>query len=93
MLVGRTEPRGSVNFTARLHSLGDPPHLDPVSIKNISSHGARVVIRRPLPVHVRVVLESAAGDLHVAAEVIYCERLGGDRCAVGLRFPHGVDAD
>ena len=93
MLVGRTENRGSVNFTGCLRSTGAPSYSEAVAIKNISVHGARVVTPRPLQVHSRVLLTASIGDFRVDAEVVYCERLGDDRCAVGLRFPNGVDRE
>jgi hypothetical protein len=93
MLSGRRERRGGVNFTARLQSVSVPSYVEPVSIKNLSSHGARVITTRPLQVHDRVMLIASIGDFHVAGEVIYCQRLNGNRCAVGLSFPEAVETE
>ena len=93
MLMGRTEQRGAVNFKARLRSVGVPSYFEAVSIRNVSLHGAQVVTLLSLRVQSRVELIAAMGDFHVAAEVVYCKPLVGDRCAVGLWFPNGVALD
>jgi len=57
-----------------------------VTIRNLSSHGARVISRRPWHEHDHVNLAEPIGDYHLDAEVVYCERLPDNRYAVGLRF-------
>ena len=93
MLMGRAEHRGAVNFKGMLRSAGVPSYSEAVSIRNISAHGARVVTPRQFRVQSRVELIAAIGDFRVAAEVVYCQQLAGDRCAIGLWFPNGVALD
>ena len=61
-------------------------------IANISSHGARVLSHRNWQPHEQLVLtELVGGDYHVDAEVVYCQRLDRDQCAVGLKFAKAID--
>jgi len=61
-------------------------------IVNISSHGARVLSHRNWQPHEHLVLtELVGGDYHVDAEVVYCQRLDRDQCAVGLKFAKAID--
>jgi hypothetical protein len=62
-------------------------------IVNISSHGARVIAHRYWRPHEQLVLTEFVGDFHVDAEVVYCQRLDRDQCAVGLRFAAAIDTE
>jgi hypothetical protein len=57
-----------------------------VSIKDISSRGARVMTRRNWQPHAGVVLKELTGDFRTDAEVIYCRRARDDAYTVGLKF-------
>ena len=92
MLSGRNEHRAAMHLTACLQSRGETPIVETVMIVNISSHGARVLARRHWQPHEQLVLtEVVGGDLHVDAEVVYCQRLDRDQCAVGLKFAKAID--
>jgi PilZ domain len=73
-LVGRLEPSGAHTASER------------IMIRNLSSHGARVISGRLWHEHDQVNLSETVGDYHLDAEVVYCERLSDNRYAVGLKF-------
>jgi hypothetical protein len=62
-------------------------------ITNISSRGARVIGHRAWQPHEQLVLTELIGDFRVDAEVVYCERIDRDQCAVGLKFARAVDTE
>jgi hypothetical protein len=73
-------------IAARLHRADDRTFSDVVSIADISSHGARVIGHRFWQPHDHVTLAELIGDFSTEAEVVYCQRLEDDMCAVGLKF-------
>jgi hypothetical protein len=75
-----------VIMAGRLAGAGTDTTPEWVSIKNISAHGARVISSRNWQSREAVLLAEAVGDQHLDAEVVYCQRLAGDRYAVGLKF-------
>jgi len=92
VLSGRNEHRAAMHLTACLQSRGEPPIVETVTIVNISIHGARVLAHRQWQPHEQLVLtELVGGDFHVEAEVVYCQRLDRDQCAVGLKFAKTID--
>ncbi len=93
MLSGRSQQRAAMHLAACLHTRGVPPIVETVMIVNISSHGARVIANRYWQPHEQLVLSELIGDFHVDAEVVYCHRLDGDQCAVGLKFAAAVDTE
>lgn len=93
MLSGRNEHRGVMHLAACLRTRGVPPIVESVMIVNISSRGARVLARRYWQPHEQLVLTELIGDFHVDAEVVYCQRVERDQCAVGLKFAAAVDAE
>lgn len=82
-----------MHLAARVHRRGVPPVVETVMIVNISSQGARVIADRAWQPHDQLVLTELIGHFHVDAEVVYCQRIDGDQCAVGLKFARPVDAD
>jgi PilZ domain len=75
-----------VSMAGRLETAGLHPLRDRVTIKNLSSHGARVISARSWHEHDHVNLSEMVGDYRLDAQVVYCERLGDSRFAVGLKF-------
>jgi hypothetical protein len=75
-----------VSLTGRLEPSGAPTSSERIMIRNLSSHGARVISGRPWHLHDHVNLSETVGDYHLDAEVVYCERLSDNRYAVGLKF-------
>lgn len=90
MEMGRIENRGALNIAARVHTSNVPLIVESVSVENISSRGARVRARRAWRAHERLVLTGMLGDFRADAEVVYCQRLGPDECAIGLKFDYAV---
>jgi hypothetical protein len=90
MEVGRYENRGAMNIAARVHTSGVPLIVETVWIENISRRGARIRTRRAWQAHEQIVLTGMSDDFRVDAEVVYCQRLGPDECAIGLKFEHPV---
>jgi len=90
METGRIENRGAMNISARVHTSGVPLIVETVLVENISSRGARVRTRRAWKAHDQLVLTGMLGDFRVDAEVVYCQHLGADECAIGLKFDYAV---
>jgi len=93
VLSGRNQQRAAMHLAACLHTRGVPPVVETVVIVNISNHGARVIAHRPWQPRDQLVLSELIGDFHVDVEVVYCQRLDRDQCAVGLKFATAVDAE
>jgi PilZ domain len=92
VLSGRNEHRAAMHLAARLNTRGVPPIVETVVIANISSRGARVMAHRYWQPRDQLVLTELIGDFHVDAEVVYCQRVDRDQCAVGLKFATAIDA-
>jgi PilZ domain len=91
--TGRCEHRMEVSLEGRLEiSSGQQSLCDRVMIRNLSTHGARVISGRPWHTRDRVNLSETIGDYHLDAEIVYCERLADNRYAVGLKFSAGANA-
>ena len=57
-------------------------------VENISGLGARVHARIPWQLGDQVEVTPAVGEAPLRAEVIYCQKQGPDKFAVGLKFRH-----
>jgi hypothetical protein len=90
MEMGRIENRGAMNIAARVHTSGVPLIVETVWVENISSRGARIRTQRAWQAHDQLVFTGMLGDFRVDAEVVYCQRLGPEECAVGLKFDCAV---
>ncbi len=90
MELGRLENRGAMNIAARIHTSGVPLIVETVWVENISSRGARIRTKRAWQAHDQLVLTGMLGDFSVDAEVVYCQHLGPEECAVGLQFDYAV---
>jgi PilZ domain len=76
----------AMSVAARLEIPGEVAAVEPVVIENISTHGARVVAKRPCHVRDSVVIIDPLGRFRLDARVIYCESLVDGQCAIGLQF-------
>ncbi len=90
--TGRCEHRMEVSLEGRLEISGPQPLCDRVTIRNLSTHGARVISGRAWHARDRVNLSETVGDYHLDAEIVYCERLADNRYAVGLKFGLGANS-
>jgi hypothetical protein len=79
-----------MNIAATLQTCGVPLIVESVWIENISSRGARIRTQRAWQAREQLVLSGLQGDFRVGAEVVYCQRLGPEGCAVGLKFEQPV---
>jgi hypothetical protein len=87
MQSGRLETRTAMSVAARLEIPGKPTIVEPVVIKNMSTHGACVVAKRSCRVDDSVVIGDLLGTFRIDARVIYCsESLLDGQYAIGLRF-------
>jgi hypothetical protein len=84
--VGRREHRMEVVMAGRLEEVGRDPICSSVTIKNISGQGARVITDRSWKAHQYVHLAEPGGERYLNCEVIYCQTLGNNQYAVGLKF-------
>ena len=55
-------------------------------VENISGYGARVYARIPWQFGDLVEVTPALGEAPLRAEVVYCQKQGNDKFAVGLKF-------
>jgi PilZ domain-containing protein len=67
-------------------NLGD---IEKTVTQNVSSRGARVLTRRPLPPQEQLVAETAGGEIRMQARVVYCQGVPDGHFAVGLEFQKG----
>jgi len=88
----RAERRMEVMMTGRLAGAQCDPGREWVSIKNLSSHGARILCSRRWTIGEPVLLAESVGEQHLEAKVVYCQRLAADRYAVGLQFTSAAGA-
>jgi hypothetical protein len=90
--TGRVEHRMDVSLAGRLEPAGAHASSERIMIRNLSSHGARVISARSWHLRDHVNLSETIGDYHLDAEVVYCERLSDNRFAVGLKFASAAAA-
>ena len=64
-----------------------------VIARTFVDHGARVLAHRYWQPREQLVLTEFVGGFHVDAEVIYCQRLDGNQCAVGLKFATAIESE
>jgi hypothetical protein len=81
-----------VSLAGRLERAGAHTAGERIMIRNLSSHGARVISSRSWHERDHVNLSEAIGDYHLDAEVVYCEHLSDNRYAVGLKFESATAA-
>jgi len=82
---GRVEHRMGASMAGRLETL-EQSISERVLIQNVSGRGARVITERTWQPHAHVSLVDIVGGSRIGAEVIYCQRLSSNLCAVGLKF-------
>jgi len=81
-----------VSLAGRLDPVGAHAASERILIRNLSSHGARVISGRSWHERDQVNLSETIGDYHLDAQVVYCERLADNRYAVGLKFESATAA-
>ncbi len=87
--TGRLEKRIHIEVPLRLLILRNPGDVEKTVTQNVSSHGVRVLTRRPLLPQEQLVAETADGEVRMQARVVYCQGLPDGRFAAGLQFQEG----
>jgi len=88
---GRLEKRTSLAVPVRISDPKEPLAAEPATTENICSLGIRVLVRQAKKLNERLLIKPGNGELQTSARVVYCERLGDGRYALGLEF-QGKDA-
>ena len=91
MSNGRSEKRIAKTVRVEVCPLNDPSLKERTTTENVSAHGVRVLLRRNLQPLQQAVVSSPNEGVRASASVVYCQRLGEDRFAVGLEFSARVD--
>jgi hypothetical protein len=87
---GRVEKRTQLEMPVQIsrpQSLGLTDLIEKTTTENVSSRGMRILTRRALQPHERLVVTALAGnETPTPARVVYCQPLTGDLFGVGLQF-------
>jgi hypothetical protein len=83
---GRNEKRNAIHVPVELASLDEPGHVERAITENVSLLGTRVVTMRPWSTGQNVLIVTPSRDARVRAHIVYCQALGDQRFAIGLRF-------
>jgi hypothetical protein len=83
---GRSERRTRLAVTVQISSLREPAAKERTITENACSRGLRILVDRQMGPDEPLLVSSTTGDLRVQARVVYCQRLGEGRFAVGLHF-------
>jgi len=83
---GRLERRTPLAIPVKISSLKEPSAGERSTTENVCSLGLRVLVRQARERNERLLIKSADGELRADARVVYCERLGEGRFALGLEF-------
>src|SRR6516162_9781152 len=87
LLEGRKQPRTRDRFLALIVSVRDPRLTELAAVKNVSSHGSRLVTERLWEPGAHVILTSSStGNVSARARLVYCQSVGVRAFAVGLNF-------
>jgi hypothetical protein len=82
----RLESRKSVSTRVDLCSLDMRQRIQECLTENVSMHGARVVSSKPWKRNERLNVYAVPGDFRARARVVYCEPLGMNSFAIGLKL-------
>jgi hypothetical protein len=84
---GRTEKRSALRVAVQLAREHQLALGEMAFTENISPRGARVLASRSWKPNEQVVISALCNGFRSIARVVYCERLGRGRLAIGLKFP------
>ena len=90
MRSGRLVKRTPLAIPIRISSLLKPYAAERSTTENICSLGLRVLVQEARKPNELMLINSADGGLKTAARVVYCERIGDGRFALGLEFNEEV---
>ena len=84
ILAGRCEKRKPIELAAVLSRVNQGFYMESTFTENKSSHGLRVITKKTWRPGARLVVRFAEDDVEEEASVVYCQRLGNKKFAVGL---------
>jgi hypothetical protein len=85
-LSGRSESRIARTVTVNISPLDEPLLKETAFTENISPRGARVVTEQEWQPGSLVLFISPKDGVRSQAQIVYCQRLGESRFAVGLEL-------
>lgn len=91
MPTGRFELRMAEAEAVELLPLGDPTAKVEAITENVSPRGVRVITNSNFAPGKLVRLGAPEEDLNLPARVVYCQRLGKSKFAVGLELDGRVE--
>jgi PilZ domain-containing protein len=91
MSNGRAERRIAKTVKVEVCPLDDPKLKERALTENVSAHGARVLIQQAFRPQQQAVLTSPNEGVWSPAKVVYCQRVPGNRFAVGLELSARVE--
>jgi hypothetical protein len=89
--TGRFEKRTARTIAVQLCSLYEPLLKEGTLTENVSARGARVATRGEWPPGARLLLIAPEYNVRLEAQIVYCQRLGKNRFAVGLELSARVE--
>jgi len=92
MSNGRSEKRIAKTVRVEVCPLDDPSLKERTVTENVSAHGVRVFVRHNLQPLQQAVVASPNEGVRASARVVYCQRVGEKRFAVGLELSARVDS-
>ena len=84
ILGGRSEKRKPIQLAAVLSRVNRGFYKESTFTENRSSHGLRVITKKTWRAGARLLVSFAEDDVGEEASVVYCQRLGNKKFAVGL---------
>ena len=91
MSVGRSERRITRTVTITVRVPDDPGLNEWTWTQNVSAHGARVLLSRKLEPGQQVWIASPNEGVRLPATIVYCQRVDGNKFAMGLELSTRVD--
>jgi PilZ domain len=91
MSNGRSERRITKTLAITVRSLDQPELNEWTSTQNVSAHGARVLLNRKLEPGKQVWIASPNEGVRSPATIVYCQRVDGNKFAVGLELSTKAD--
>ena len=84
MPAGRSEKRTPIKLAVVLSRENQRSSKESTLTENRSSRGLRVITKKPSRPGARLLVSFAEDDVGEQATVVYCQRLGNKKFAVGL---------
>lgn len=92
MSKGRSERRIAKTVRVEVCLLNDPLLKERTTTENVSAHGVRVLLPRMLEPFQEAVVTSTNEGVRAPARVVYCQRVGENKFAIGLELTIRVDS-